>query len=242
MTWKSQRGALSSSLQTTLNWEEQLVHSKTGPLEHKLKEWADQHIMKYKTDKCKVLQLGRPSFWKDFLPQEGRTHVFPSQQHNSVVLLTTIQAAAWLSGEQLCWKGPGNLVDSKLYVSQKCALAAKELSAPCINSCSINRSIASRLRQAIIPLYLALIRSHWEYPVQVWFPQYKKNTNLEWAQQRAIKKVRAWSMCSIKRGWGNWACLAWQREGLGGLIWHNSSFPVPPSRLLRAFSHVAHAL
>lgn len=46
----------------------------------------------------------------------------------------------------------------------------------CWDSClvkyhySVNRSIGSRLRQAIIPLYLALTRSYWKYPVQFLFP------------------------------------------------------------------------
>lgn len=45
VTWKRQEAALSSSAQMTLNQEEQMVYSKTGPLEQKLKEWADQHII-----------------------------------------------------------------------------------------------------------------------------------------------------------------------------------------------------
>lgn len=226
MSWKRQQAAL-SSVQMTLNQEEQLVYSKTGPLEQKLKEWADQLIVLYvRKGQSKVLRLG-----KTFL-LEG----FSSLRKNPCSSLPTSQQlccwqqfpVAWLSGEHLCREGPGR---QQLYMSQSVPWQQRKPSASCINRSSMNRSTANRLRQALIPLYLALIKSHWEYPVVFWFPQDKKNTELEWGQQRA-KKVRAWSMCSVRRCWGNWACLTWRWEGLGGLIWCSSSFPVPPSRLL----------
>lgn len=38
----------------------------------------------------------------------------------------TVQAGDWWAGEQLCRKGRGVLVDSRLATSQLCVLAAKE--------------------------------------------------------------------------------------------------------------------
>ena len=50
----------------------------------------------------------------------------------------------------------------------------------CILGC-IKRSMMSRLRELILPLYSALMRDHLKYCVQFWGPQYKDTELLEWA-------------------------------------------------------------
>ena len=85
-------------------------------------------------------------------------------------------------------RNPGVVVDKKLTMRQQCALVAKNVSG--ILAC-IRRSMDSRPREVILPLYSALVRPHPEYCVQCWAPQYRRDAELlERVQGRVMKVIK----------------------------------------------------
>ena len=69
----------------------------------------------------------------------------------------------------------GVLIDERFSMSWQCVLADQKASS--ILDCT-KRSVTSRSREVILPLYSTLVRPHLEYCTQFWGPQHKKDMEL----------------------------------------------------------------
>ncbi|GAB0181387.1 mitochondrial enolase superfamily member 1 [Grus japonensis] len=130
----------------------------------RLERWACANCMKFNKAKCKVLHVGQRNPKRYYRLGEEWIESSPEE------------------------KDLGVLIDEKLNMSRQCVLAAQKANR--VLGC-IKRGVTSRSREGILPLYLALVRPHLEYCVQLWGPQYRRDMELlDRVQRRATKLIR----------------------------------------------------
>jgi len=103
---------------------------------NRLEKWAHVNLMRFNKVKCKVLHLGQGSPQYQYMLADEVVESSPAEKDLRAVM------------------------EEKLDISQPCVLAARN--ANCILS-GIKRSVASRLREGILPLYSILVRPNLEY-------------------------------------------------------------------------------
>ena len=113
--------------------------------------WACANAMRFSKARCKVLRVSRGNPKPKY--RLGGEGIESSREKGDV----------------------GVLVDEKFNMTRRHAIATQKASR--ILGC-IKRSVASRSREGILPLYSTHVKAHLESCVQLWSPQQRKDMDL----------------------------------------------------------------
>ena len=133
----------------------------------KLVEWTDKWLIKFNSDKCKILHLGKNNPKYKYHIKEGE----------NISDLT----------ETLCEKDLGIFIDPKLDFNDHITTTIKK--ARRLNGMLL-RNISMKNKSIMVPLFVAIIRPVLEYGVAVWCPHWKKDRKkIEQIQQQYTKRI-----------------------------------------------------
>ena len=137
-----------------------------------MEKWSNEWQMKFNTDKCTVMHLGRNNAASQYILDDKRLKESESERDLGVI------------------------IDKNLKFSDHCNKVANSANVTLV---MIKRTINSKSKSIITRLYKALVRPQLEYCVQAWRPYLKKDIEkIERVQRRATKLISECSKLSYE--------------------------------------------
>ena len=130
-------------------------------------EWSEKWMMKFNSDKCKVLQIGRNNPKYEYTIKDGSEHV--------------------PLGSTYCEKDLGVHVDSMLNFNHHMSEIIKKARGV---SAMLLRTFTYKKSDVMVPLFKSLVRPHLEYSNAVWCPYLLKDIQrIEKVQRHFTKRI-----------------------------------------------------
>ncbi|KAF7250326.1 RNA-directed DNA polymerase from mobile element jockey [Varanus komodoensis] len=160
---------------------------------YRLWKWAGDNRMEFSVHKCKVLHLGHRYGCHEYRLDDK-----------------------WLESST-CERDHRVLVDCRINMSQQCDVVVKRANATL--GC-IARTVASGLREVLLPVYTTLVCPQLEYCVQFWAPHYRKDiARLESVQHRATRLVAGLQGMPCEVRLRELGLFSLEKRRLGGICW-----------------------